>query len=94
MIDISQYDKADVLAALYNHARAQGFGYLQYSPAQMTREEADALLAGTPDKRFDYVQGRVLKVDLSGHDLETRLYDRDNGEGSAQEAIETIKAKR
>lgn len=36
---------------------------------------------------FDYLQGRVMKVDLAGDELDPRLYDRDNGEGAARRAI-------
>lgn len=54
-------------------------------PTPMSAEEARALLAhGT---YFDYVKGRVLKVDLSGDEVETWLYDRDNGEGAAEKAL-------
>lgn len=40
MIDISRFDKAEVLKALYDNARAQGMGWLQYDPAPMPLEEA------------------------------------------------------
>jgi hypothetical protein len=32
-----------------------------------------------------------MKVDLSGDDLDPRLYDRDNGEGAAVNAIKNLK---
>lgn len=90
-IDLTGLDKADVLAALYNGARSQGFGRLHYTPEDMTREEAQALLEeGT---YFDYVKGRVLKVDLGGNSLRTALYDRDNGEGAAARVIEELRAR-
>jgi hypothetical protein len=41
---------------------------------------------------FDYVGGRVLKVDLSGDELDPVLYDRDNGEGAADEAVSLVVA--
>ena len=38
---------------------------------------------------FDYLKGRVMKVDLSEDDgFEEWLYDRDNGEGAAQSALD------
>ena len=80
-IDISRKDKAQVLAALYNASRPIGLGFLQYDPTPMTVEEARELLKQTT--YFDYLKGRVMKVDLSGDELETRLYDRDNGDGAA-----------
>jgi hypothetical protein len=64
MIDISHCDKAAVLAALYNRARVQGMGFLSARPGDMKVEEARVLLAKS--ERFDYVHGRVVKVDLGG----------------------------
>ena len=85
MIDISQFPKERVLKAIYNRARPQGMGYIAFSPIPMTDDEARELLKqGT---YFDYIKGRVLKVDLSKEFLDPRLYDRDNGEGTAEEAI-------
>lgn len=85
MIDISGFDKADVLRRLYNRARAQGLGILQFDPKPMTIEEARAFLAKST--YFDYVKGRVLKVNLSGAMLDEWLYDRDNGAGAALDAL-------
>lgn len=85
MIDISHCDKAAVLAALYNRARVQGMGFLSARPVDMQVEEARAMLAKS--ERFDYVHGRVLKVDLDGATLDPRLYDRDNGAGAALGAL-------
>lgn len=91
MIDVSKHAKGDVLAALYNHARAQGMGWLHYKSEPMTREEADKLLAETD--YFDYVNGRVMKVRIRDNgQLDEALYDRDNGHGAAQRAIDSISA--
>ena len=87
-IDISKMNRADVLAALYNSARAQGLGLLQWTDAPMTRDEARSLLDG--QTYFDYVRGRVMKVDLRGDILDPRLYDRDNGQGAAAAALEDL----
>ena len=40
---------------------------------------------------FDYLHGRVLKVDLSGDEFDERLYDRDCGKGAAQRAVDSIR---
>ena len=85
-IDISKLDKAAVLAALYDDARAQSLGLFHYTPGPMTRDEAAGLLEKCT--YFDYLRGRVMKVDLSGDTLSTRLYDRDNGAGAAKAALE------
>ena len=88
VIDISKKDKAAVLAALYNSSRPLGLGFLHFNPAPMTLEEARELLKFS--SYFDYVKGRVMKVDLSGDTLDTWLYDRDNGEGAAARAIASV----
>lgn len=92
-IDISKLDKAVVLAALYNKSRPLGLGILHFDPRPMTKEEAQGIIDSFGDNRlyFDYLKGRVMKVDLSGNELKTWLYDRDNGCGAAQKAIEDIK---
>ena len=59
----------------------------------MTREEARQLLTDAqPDLYFDYVHGRVLKVDLNGEAFSPRLYDRDNGPGAARQALAPLLA--
>ena len=87
-IDISKYDKADVLIALYTNAKPQGLGFLHYDPAPMSKDEASSLLED--QTYFDYLKGRVIKVDLSNDVLNPGLYDRDNGKGAAQAAINAI----
>jgi len=75
-----------VLAALFNRAQSQGMGLLQHQPGHtMTTEEAaDTLIRS---QYFDYLEGRVMKVDFSGDEIETWLYDRDNGQGAAVAAV-------
>ena len=85
MIDISKLSKVQVLVALYNASQPLGTGFLHYDPAPMSEEEADDLLEQST--YFDYVKGRVMKVDLSKSEFDPRLYDRDNGQGAAQRAI-------
>lgn len=87
-IDISAMDKAEVLARLFNASKMQGMGFLQNHEPIMTKEEAQDLLVGCT--YFDYVRGRVMKVDLKGNELCTALYDRDNGEGAALVALEGL----
>jgi hypothetical protein len=89
MIDISNLDKAKVLVALYNAARPQGLGFLHYTPEDMTYEQAVSIL-GSGHTYFDYLQGRVMKADLSGDSFDPYLYDRDNGPGAAWDALQQI----
>jgi hypothetical protein len=88
VIDISDLDRAAVLATLYNAAKPQGLGFMHYDPSPMTLEEAQGLL---PLKRFDYLKGRVLRVDLSGDQIHPAGYDRDNGPGAARRAIDSLR---
>ncbi len=85
-MDIRNLDKARVLKALYNRSRPQGMGMFHYDPKPMTDEEARKVL-DCGQTYFDYLKGRVLKVDLKGDYLETALYDRDLGQGAAEYAI-------
>lgn len=85
--------KAAVLAALYNNSRPQGMGFLHYDPTDMTEAEAQALL-DEGQTYFDYLKGRVMKVDLSGDELtRTDLYNRDNGPGAAEQAADSVGAQ-
>lgn len=90
-VQIADLNKASVLAALYNGARAQGMGFIQYNPEPMTDEQAQDLI----DRKifsFDYLKGRVMKIDISGDEVETSGYDRDNGAGIAEKIIELLRA--
>lgn len=90
MVDIKGLGKAEVLAALYNNSKPQGLGFLHFDPPKMTVEEAEEILKQTTD--FDYLKGRVMKVDLSSDDgFEEWLYDRDNGNGAAQRVIDELR---
>ena len=92
-IDIKDLDKADVLAVLYNASKPQKMGFMAYDPEPMTRESAQKLLdAG--HTYFDYLKGRVMKIDLSDDELDTWGYDRDNGQGAAKNAILSLRNTR
>ena len=90
MIALKGLNKAEVLAALYNASRPQGRGFMAYEDGPMGREEAENLLADCT--YFDYLKGRVMKVDLGGDVLDPWGYDRDNGTGAAERAIEALRA--
>ena len=85
VVDISNKDKAEVLAALYNNSHPCGLGFLQYNPEPMTIEQARELLQQTT--YFDYLAGRVMKISLESDTVYTRGYNRDNGDGAAERAI-------
>lgn len=85
MINISGIDKAAILAALYNNSKAQGMGFLHFTPQDMSVDEAKQLLQ--QETCFDYLHGRVMKINLTGDTLDPWGYDRDNGAGAAERAI-------
>lgn len=89
MVDIKGLDKAKVLKALYDHSHIQGLGFLQ-AVESFTEEDARKLL-DDGQTYFDYLHGKVMKVDLSGDSFNERLYDRDCGAGAAQRAIDSIR---
>jgi len=88
LISLEGLNKAEVLRRLYNASRTQGIGIIHFRNEDMSLDEASALLERT--SRFDYIHGRVLKVDLSTNQLDPWLYDRDNGNGSAEAVIQAL----
>lgn len=90
-IDITGLPKGAVLAALFNAAAPQGRGMLLRQPEEMTAAEGQRIIDEYGTK-FDYVNGRPLKVDLAGDSFDPRLYDRDVGmEGAAEVVLERIR---
>ena len=88
-MNIAHLDKGDGLAALYNNAKPQGLGCFFHTAQCMTKKEAQQMLR-EGQTYFDYVKGRVMKIDLSTDELETDLYNRDNGKGAAEKVIEMM----
>lgn len=96
MVDITGLDKAEVLATLYNHAHAVGLGVLHDLRRNMTKMEAENIIKEHPHKElyFDYVFDRRLKVKLGGDEFDPWLFDQDAGEGTAQRAIDNLRASK
>lgn len=91
MLNIKGLNKAELLVELYNHSHQQGMGMLQPN-INLTIEDAKKLLERTT--YFDYLYGRVMKVDLSNDEkFEEWLYDRDNGEGTAKSIVEDMRKR-
>lgn len=89
-IDLKGLNKAAVLAALYNASKPQGMGFMHYDPTPMSIEQAEKLLKQGTD--FDYLMGRVMKIDLGGDTLDPWSYDHDNGQGAAAAAIASLQS--
>lgn len=104
MVNISDLDKAAVLAVLFNASAPGGMGFLQagFGPSVMTVEDAEQVIdnGGSPDPGFphgnlsyDYLFGRPLKVDLRGDEFDPWGFDRDNGgTGTAQRLIDQLRS--
>lgn len=88
-MNIKGMNKAKILAALYNNSKLQGMGFLQATPGEMSEEKAQQLL-DNGQTYFDYLQGRVMKIDLSSDELSTDLYNRDIGYGECERVINSI----
>lgn len=105
-INIAGIDKAELFAALYNHAKPMGMGFLHFDPTPLDKESAEKLMARGDDSHamfpgmstgralyFDYVKGRPLKIDLSGDEMDTYLYNRDQGDGAAERIVAELRKK-
>lgn len=92
-IDITGLPKHAVVAALWGAARAQSaFDYKIAMSESRALEVAAFLESKLPSDRLDWVDGRVLKVDIRGDSFDPVFYDRDNGgEGAAARVIERLR---
>lgn len=103
MIDIKGLDKAEVLYSLWHNSHAQGMSFLGLPQTKegFTLDRARELIKERGydpegDNRpcclyFDYVDGHVIKCDITNDEFNEGLYDRDCGEGAAAKAIEYVR---
>jgi len=90
MINTENYSQAQVLKALFNNSKPQGMGILNFMDRNMSLDEAKEII-DSGQTYFDYHEGRVMKVNLIDFmQFEEAGYDRDNGHGAAQRAIDSI----
>jgi hypothetical protein len=91
-MDITGISKPALLAALFNASKQQGLGFMDVrGAAPMTVEDAGQVIE-QDGMHFDYLRGRVMKIDIEGDALNPRLYDRDNGDGAAERAVAPLRA--
>lgn len=91
MVDIKGLDKAEVILALWNGSHEQGMSFLGTKTAHPTIADAREWIERNPSMYFDYLNGRVIKCDISGDEFDPRLYDRDCGACAAEAAIAEIR---
>lgn len=86
-VRLNNVTREAALAALFNRAKPQGLGILQYDKAHvMTENEARRVLMN--GDYVDYLEGRVIKVDFKNpEEIDTTLYDRDNGKDAGEAAV-------
>lgn len=95
VIDISDKDRNEVLAALYNASTPVGMGFAQYNPMPWTKEIASMYFEqfGQPDGdgviAFKWVMGRPLNCKFIENLVYVAGYNNDNEWGLAQRAIST-----
>lgn len=93
MVNIANLPKSEVLMALFNATHQQGLGFMDARGSrQMKREDADEIIA-TGITYFDYLRGRVMKVEISKDAFDPFMFDRDNYDGAAQDAITGLRKK-
>ena len=76
-LNIQGYDKVNLLYALWNNVLPARFFAGRSPPSFDRRRAATAVLS-----YIDYYDGRCIKCDLSGNEVNPRLYDRDAGPGA------------
>jgi hypothetical protein len=88
LVKLGKLNRYEALCALFNNAKTQGLGALHYVPSHFLSLEK-AQLRLNKSSYVDYLEGRVIKVNFikGAEELDCTLYDRDNGEGSAEKAI-------
>lgn len=90
-IDITGIEKATLVASLYNNSKPLGLGFFAAkNNAEMKAADAQKYL-DNGQTYFDYLQGRVMKIDVSEDEMDPWGYDRDNGQGAASKVVEAIR---
>ena len=98
-IDITGVDKALLLAGLFNSSKSPGMGFFSKGAnTEMTAEAAQNHINNqertTGKLKFDYLDGRYMKVDISGDELDPSQYDSVNGAGATRRVVDSIKANK
>ena len=96
MVSIEGLDKAKVLHALWHASHAQGLSFMGLNPDGFSFEHAKEIIEERQRKHqslyFDYLEGHVIKCDITKDTFDEFLFDRDCGPGAAQRAIDKLTA--
>lgn len=93
-INTAGMDRVAVFTALYNGAKPQGMGFHQDDARNITEQEAAGLMEQDPEKGFDYVNGRRMKIsryELEKGYIDVTNYDEYNGgKGTAWSLVQHL----
>lgn len=94
VVSINGLTREQALCAFFNAARTQGMGRIEYNPMHHI-DEVKAGLILCASSYIDYLEGRVIKTEfpIRAETLDVTLYDRDNGEGAAEQAIDQYRRR-
>ena len=89
-VNIEGIDRAKLVQELYKNAKSPGNGATIRSSEELPLDVAKDLVG----KDMDYVAGRVMKIEVprasESNELDTFLYNRDNGENAAEKVVSSI----
>lgn len=102
MINFEGIEPHVLVHALYHGTRPLGMGYIHNRPNLSVEDTKEVLneyarRGANADKIYiDYFFGRPLKVtlDLTSKTFQTRLYDRDAGQGAAARVVAKLRGAR
>lgn len=105
-VNIEGIDKVTLIQALHDGARTgrMDFSAEALERMRLSREDAETELAELEEHRkqydegpmrtrmhIDYLNGRSLKIDVGGPEMETVGYNRDNGQGAAEAIVARLR---
>jgi hypothetical protein len=92
-VNISGLDKITLLQRLFDRAKPRGRGFEHHNPNNTLSPEAAQMIIENGNGEIDYLFGRVMKVHVAGDTLNTRLFNRDNGAGVAEQVVQNLRAE-
>lgn len=82
-------EKGQVLAALYNGAKPSKKYITEYDPKPMSEIEGKKMTLKTSN--FSYIKGRLLLIIFVENTFNSKLYNKSNGNGTAEQIIESLR---
>ena len=86
-VNIQGIPKDVLIRALWENAHANLF----YGGARPYDEEVVSERISHQELYFDYLFNKVMKVDLSGDEVNPKLYDRDAGDGTFARTVQELR---